>query len=78
MATQTRMDRLMTQRYQITTPTYMLLDGLWQIVYPGSVIDAPDTMGVHPSTATKLSPTEPATKPIVANSPASVRNIRTR
>jgi hypothetical protein len=67
----------MTQRYQLTTQCYMPLDGLWQVVMPGTVFDAPDSMGVHTSTATKLSPAEPATRTIVNNAPASVRNVRT-
>ncbi len=30
-----------TQRVKITVPTYMPVDGQWQIVYPGSVVDLP-------------------------------------
>lgn len=69
---------MVTQRYQLSTSCYMPLDGQWQIVYSGTVFDAPDTTGVHPSTATKLSPAEPAGALGSHGKPTSVRNVRTR
>lgn len=68
----------MTQRYVLTAPCYMPLDGQWQICFPGTVFDAPDTMGVHTSTATKLSPSEPAGTLASHGKPTPVRNVRTR
>lgn len=67
----------MTQRYQLTKPTYMPLDGLWQVVMPGTVFDAPDADGVHTSTAVKLSPTEPAGTLGSHGKATAVRNVRT-
>lgn len=66
------------QRYQITKPTYMPLDGQWQIVYPGTVFDAPDSDNYHTTNATKLSPSEPAATLGSHGKPTAVRNVRTR
>ena len=68
----------MTQRYQLTTPCYMPLNGLWQVVMPGTVFDAPDTMGVHTTTATKLSPGEAAGTLGSHGLATAVRNVRTK
>lgn len=35
-----------TSRVQINVPTYMPVDGQWQIVYPGSVVDLPPTVQI--------------------------------
>lgn len=35
-----------TKRVQINAPTYMPVDGQWQIVYPGSVVDLPAGMNL--------------------------------
>ena len=67
-----------TSRYSLNVPVYMPLDGQWQICYPGTVFDVPDTTNVHTSTATKLSPSESAGTLNARAPPTSVRNVRTR
>ncbi len=64
-------------RYQLTKDVYMPLDGQWTIVLSGTVFDAPDTVGVHSSTAATLSPGETPGVP-VNGKPTSVRNARRR
>lgn len=41
-------------RVQINTPTYMPVDGQWQIVLPGSVIDLPAGLGISTSCTTPV------------------------
>lgn len=43
-----------TNRVQINKPTYMEVDGQWQIVLPGSVIDLPATVNVSPVCTTPV------------------------
>ncbi len=65
-----------TARVQINTPTYMEIDGQWQIVYPGSVVDLP--AGVKIS-ASATAPLVEAPGTLALNGKAtSVRNLRTR
>lgn len=66
----------MTQRYQLLRDVYMNLNGQPQIVLCGTVFDAHDADGVHPSTATKLAES-PTTTPSAAK-PVAIRNVRTR
>lgn len=64
----------MPDRVQLTQTCYMQLDGQWQLVYPGTVIDMPSAP--HPSQATVLSPAEPAGSLASHGKPTPVRNVR--
>jgi len=64
----------MADRIQINVPTYMPVEGQWQIIYPGSVIDVPSAVTYRGPT-TILSPTETAAPVTI---PTPVRNVRKR
>jgi hypothetical protein len=49
----------MVDRIQLTALTFMPLDGQWQLVKSGTVIDVPDA-AVYRGASTILSPAEPA------------------
>lgn len=66
-----------TSRVQINTPTYMKVDGQWQIVYPGSIIDLDSTTRLSAASILPTFSEAPGTLPAHGNS-ASVRNLRTR
>ena len=66
----------MTARIQLTQPVYMPIDGQWQIVDIGSVIDVPANVTIALAHGTVLAETT-KTLPI-ATSPTAVRNVRTR
>lgn len=68
----------MVDRITINVPTYMQLDGQWQIVDIGSVVDVPDARAFSPSTITNLSPAEAAGSLATHGKPTPVRNVRTR
>jgi len=63
------------QRVQISVPHFMQLDGQWQVVMPGSVVDMPTAGPVAPTTATVLAETPGNLAP--HGKPTPVRNIRT-
>lgn len=68
---------LATSRVTINVPTYMPLDGQWQIVYPGSVVDLPVGVSIHSSAGTPV--TGEAAGTLGAHGKAtSVRTVRTR
>lgn len=60
-------------RIQLTQDIYMPLNGQWQIVLSGSVIDIPATLNIAPSHATILAET-----PAAVTKPTSVRSVRTK
>lgn len=66
-----------TARVQINRPTYMKVDGQWQIVYPGSVVDCDATTNITGDSKLATFSEAPGTLPIHGQS-ASVRNLRTR
>jgi hypothetical protein len=65
----------MVDRIQLSVPTYMQLDGQWQIAQTGSIIDVPNKASFSASTATIL--TEPAGSLASHGKPTPVRNVRT-
>lgn len=65
----------MVDRITITTPTHMPLDGQWQVVLPGSVIDVPDA-GAYSTKNTV--PVRGGGGTLASHGkPTPVRNIRT-
>lgn len=50
----------MVKRIQLLADTFMPIEGQWAVVAAGTVIDAPDTFGVHTSNVQTLSPGEAA------------------
>lgn len=66
----------MVDRITVNVPTYMNLDGQWQIVLPGSVIDVPTAGAFSPSTHTRVR-NETAGSLASHGGPTPVRNIRT-
>lgn len=65
------------KRIQINVPTYMPLDGQWQIVLPGSVVDLPAGLTISPSCTVETFSESPGTL-AAHGKPTPVRNIRTR
>ena len=71
------MPTLATKRVQINVPTYMQVDGQWQIVYPGSVVDLPANVVISPS-CTVTSFSEAPGNLADHGKTTSVRNLRVR
>jgi hypothetical protein len=65
----------MADRIVINVPTYMVLDGQWQIVYPGSVVDVPSAASF---TAVSTVIADAAGTLRSHGKPTPVRNVRTR
>ena len=68
----------MVDRIQLKDTVYMQLDGLWQLVYSGSVVDVPSALAFSAAHASILSPTEAAGSLAAHGKPTPVRNVRTR
>lgn len=66
-----------TRRVQINKTTYMQVDGAWQIVYPGTVVDL-DAVTVLSDECILPSFSEAAGTLPAHGKSASVRNLRTR
>ena len=67
----------MTDRITITVPMcYMPLDGQWQIVLSGTVIDVPSAIP-YAGACTLLSPAEAPGKVASHGKPTPVRGVRT-
>jgi len=67
----------MVDRVQLNVPVYMKLDGLWQIVLTGTVIDVPAAGSFSGPHVTVLSPSETAGALGSHGGPTTVRNKRT-
>ena len=65
-----------TSRIQINVPTYMSVDGQWQIVLPGSVIDLNAKTNISTSCCVPLAESPGTLAPHGGST--SVRNLRTR
>jgi hypothetical protein len=63
-------------RVQIDRPTYLQLDGQWQVVLPGSVIDLPTGLTLSPSCILASFVESPGNL-ASHGKPTPVRNIRT-
>jgi len=66
----------MVDRVQLTQTCYMQLDGQWQLVYPGAVMDVATAAAFNPAHVTVLSPGEAAGALASHGKPTPVRNIR--
>ena len=67
----------MPKRVKLLQDIYMPLDGQWQMVLSGSVVDIPDTMNISAAQATQLSPGEAAgALHPTHQKPTSVRDVR--
>jgi len=69
----------MVDRIQINVPTYMQLDGQWQIVLPGTVCDVPSAASFTGGTAAPATVVNETAGALASHGkPTPVRNVRTR
>lgn len=65
----------MTDRIQITKPTFMEMNGQWSIVLPGSVVDVPAATKYSADNSILLTETA---GPLINNKPTGVRSVKLR
>ena len=66
----------MVDRIRLEVPIYMPIDGQWDIVLPGTVLDVASATAFATGHVTILSPSEPAGTLASHGKPTPVRNVR--